>query len=162
MTTDPAIEALKARVAGATLGAEAGETGLVVEIADGLAHVSGLPGARLGEVLVFPGGARALVLTLGEGRCGGLARSRGRGLRRSFRIAHRAPVRVPVGEGLLGRVVDPLGRPLDGLGTVAAAETWAAEHPAPGSSSATSSPSPWRPDCWWWTRSLPSGGGSAN
>ena len=132
MTTDPAIEALKARVAGATLGAEAEETGLVVEIADGLAHVSGLPGARLGEVLVFPGGARALVLTLGEETLqaafldpaaevfAGVSASR------TGRL-----VRVPVGEGLLGRVVDPLGRPLDGLGTVAAAETWAAERPAP-------------------------------
>lgn len=132
MATDRAIEGLKARVAGAALGPEAEETGFITEVADGLAHVSGLPGARLGEVLTFPGGARALVLTLGEetlqaafldpavGLSAGSPASRTGGL-----------VRVPVGKGLFGRVVDPLGRPLDGLGPVAADETWAAERPAP-------------------------------
>jgi F-type H+-transporting ATPase subunit alpha len=132
MATDPAVEALKSRVAGVTLGAEAEETGIVTEIADGLAHVAGLPGARLGEVLVFPGGARALVLTLGPEMlqaafldpAAGL--SAGSAASRTGRLVH-----VPVGEGLLGRVVDPLGRPLDDLGPIADKETWPAERPAP-------------------------------
>ena len=132
MATDPPVEALKARIAGAALGPEAEESGVVVEVADGLAHVAGLPGARLGEVLAFPDGTRALVLTLDEETlqaafldpAAGL--SSGSAARRTGRL-----VRVPVGEGLFGRVVDPLGRPLDGLGPVTATETRTAERPAP-------------------------------
>lgn len=132
MAMDPAVEALKSRVAGVMLGAEAEETGVVTEIADGLAHVAGLPGARLGEVLAFSNGTRALVLTLGPETlqaafldpAAGLAA--GGAASRTGRLAH-----VPVGEGLFGRVVDPLGRPLDDLGPVAADETWAVDRPAP-------------------------------
>lgn len=130
--TDPAIDALKARVAQAVLGPAAEESGRIVALADGLATVSGLPGAALNEVVVFQTGARGFVLTLDEDRLHiafldpmtGLAA--GDTLRRTGQL-----VAVPVGETLLGRVLDPLGRPLDDLAPPVAAATLPAERPAP-------------------------------
>ena len=63
---DPALDRLKARVAGVPLGAKAEELGTVLTIGDGLATVSGLPGARLNEILEFPGGTLGFVLSLEE------------------------------------------------------------------------------------------------
>ncbi len=129
---DPGLDALKARVAAARLGPKAEERGAVVEVGDGLAHVSGLPGARLGEVLVFAGGARGYVLNLDEAalqaafldpmggvEAGGVVTRTGRLLA------------TPVGAGLMGRVVDPLGRPLDDLGPVETTETAETERLVP-------------------------------
>lgn len=123
---------LKARVAGADLGPEAQEQGTVTAIADGLASISGLPGAELNEIITFDSGARGFVLTLNEDLLHaafldpmqGVAA--GSTVTRSGRLAA-----VPVGEALLGRVLDPLGRPLDDLPAADTQETRPAECPAP-------------------------------
>ncbi|EIE49002.1 F0F1 ATP synthase subunit alpha [Salipiger aestuarii] len=132
MTTDPGLETLKARVASATLGPEARETGAVTEIADGLAHVSGLSGARLGEVLHFCDGARGFVLNLGERDLQAAFLDPATGIEAGSAVTRTGQLAsVPVGKALQGRVVDPMGRPLDDLGPVGASDTALAEGDAP-------------------------------
>lgn len=122
---EAAVEAYRYRV-------EEREEGTVLALADGVARISGLSGIRLDEIVQIgaevealamslePDEVRAVVLDAASGaRVGDRARATGR-------VAS-----VPVGEALLGRVVDPLGRPLDGEGPVRAADRWPLERPAP-------------------------------
>ncbi|EKX56849.1 F-type H+-transporting ATPase subunit alpha [[Luteovulum] sphaeroides subsp. megalophilum] len=133
MSGDPGLEALKARVAEVPLGPEIEETGRIATLADGLVEVEGLPGARLGEVVRFAGGAEGLVLTLDPETVQvalldpGAALGSGTEVRRTGQL-----LSVPVGQGLLGRVVDPLGRPLDGLPAILPEARLEIERPAPG------------------------------
>ncbi|WP_034274227.1 F0F1 ATP synthase subunit alpha [Haloechinothrix halophila] len=96
------------------------EVGVVVDAGDGIAHVEGLPSTMANELLEFPGGVLGVALNL-EAREIGVAIlgdfesvEEGQEVKRTGRI-----LSVPVGEGYLGRVVDPLGKPIDGLGEVA-------------------------------------------
>ena len=129
---DPALDALKARLDAATLGAVAEERGTVAAIADGLATITGLPGAELNEIVTFSTGARGFVLTLEEDRVHAAfldpmtGVTAGTTVTRTGRLAS-----VPVGEALLGRVLDPIGRPLDELPPPACTERLPAERPAP-------------------------------
>jgi F-type H+-transporting ATPase subunit alpha len=119
-------------VTAAKLGPEAEETGTVTEIADGLAHVSGLPGARLGEVILFTGGVRGFVLNLDEATLQAALIDPMTGIEAGSRVTRTGQlVAVPVGAALMGRVVDPLGRPMDGLGPIESTETVETERPAP-------------------------------
>lgn len=132
MATDPGLEALKSRVAATQLGPESQETGTVTEIADGLAHVSGLPGARLGEVIVFTGGARGFVLNLDETMLQAAFLDPTEGIEAGSAVTRTGELlSVPVGEALFGRVVDPQGRPLDDLGPIKTTESVETERPAP-------------------------------
>lgn len=107
--------------------------GTVLEVGDGIARVYGLEEAMAGELLEFPHGVRGMVFNLEEDNVGvvllGSDRliSEGDLVRTTGRI-----VEVPVGEALLGRVVDPLGNPRDGKGPVVAHETRRIEVKAPG------------------------------
>ncbi|HET6411166.1 MAG TPA: F0F1 ATP synthase subunit alpha [Anaeromyxobacter sp.] len=109
------------------------ETGSVLSQADGVARIHGLAGAAAGELLEFPGEVRGLVLNLEEDNVGAAIMGpyehirEGDAVKRTGRIAE-----VPVGEGLLGRVVDGLGNPIDGRGAVEAEETRKIEIKAPG------------------------------
>ncbi len=132
MTSDPGLETLKARVAAARLGPRAVETGVVTELADGLAHVSGLPGARLGEIVAFSTGARGFVLNLEETTLQAAFLDPMQGVEAGGGVTRTGHLSsTPVGQALMGRVVDPLGRPLDGLGPLASPETARTERPAP-------------------------------
>ncbi|PVB59408.1 F0F1 ATP synthase subunit alpha [Labrenzia sp. 011] len=132
MTMTPGLEDLKARVAAAPLGPEAEETGTVVEIADGLAHVTGLPGARLDEIIAFSTGARGFVLNLDQEILQAAFLDPMTGIEAGSSVTRTGTLlSVPVGDGLLGRVVDPLGRPLDDLGPIEAAGMRETERPAP-------------------------------
>jgi F-type H+-transporting ATPase subunit alpha len=132
MTTDPALDALKARISDADLGPVSEETGLVIALADGLAHVRGLPGAELGEILLFPQDIRGFVINLEEDALQAAFLDSPTGVEAGSEVARSGMLlSVPVGEALLGRVVDPLGRPLDDLGPIAAQETSLTEQPAP-------------------------------
>lgn len=132
MAENPGLDTLRQRIATAALGATAEERGTVAAIADGLATITGLPGAGLNEILIFAEGARGFVLTLEEDRLFAAFLdpadhvAAGDEVRRSGQVAS-----VPVGEALLGRVVDPLGRPLDDAPPAACTETLPAERPAP-------------------------------
>jgi F-type H+-transporting ATPase subunit alpha len=109
------------------------ETGSILSQADGVARVYGLAGAAAGELLEFPHGVRGLVLNLEEDNVGAAIMGEfehireGDVVKRTGRIAE-----VPVGEELLGRVVDGLGNPIDGRGPVQAKQTRKIEIKAPG------------------------------
>jgi len=109
------------------------ETGTVLSQADGVARIYGLAGAAAGELLDFPHGVRGLVLNLEEDNVGAAIMGEyehireGDPVKRTGRIAE-----VPVGEELLGRVVDGLGNPIDGRGPINAKQTRKIEIKAPG------------------------------
>src|SRR5271157_4119207 len=111
---------------------EARSVGRVEEIADGVAMVSGLPEARLGELLRFEGGRMGYALSLEAQSVNAAifdeAETIGVG---SLVVATGEVARVPVGRGLLGRVVDPLGRPIDRDEPIAAEAFHPVERPAP-------------------------------
>ena len=108
------------------------DVGTVVEVGDGIARIQGLQGARYNEILEFPNAIMGLALNLEEDTVGAAimgdpnAIKEGDTVRSTGRI-----IEVPVGEALVGRVVDPLGRPLDGKGPVASSKTLPVERIAP-------------------------------
>ncbi len=108
------------------------EVGVVSECGDGIARVEGLPSAMYNELLEFPGGIRGLALNLDEREIGVVILGdftkieEGQQVRRTGEI-----LSVPVGDGFLGRVVDPLGVPMDGKGDVEQAELRPLETQAP-------------------------------
>ncbi|MBG0796298.1 F0F1 ATP synthase subunit alpha [Methylocystis sp. L43] len=106
--------------------------GRVAQVGDGVAMVSGLPEARLDELLVFEGGVRGLAVDLGEHMIGCMLLGDASGISAGSVVRGTGEVaRVPVGEALLGRVVDALGAPLDGGGPVAADAFAPMDQPAP-------------------------------
>lgn len=126
------LDLARARVAAATLTPRIEEIGRVESIGDGVAFLSGLPNVRLEELVAFPGKVMGFVQTLEAGVAGCVLLDDSDGLEAGD-LAHGTGevVRVPVGECLLGRIVDPLGRPLDGAGPIDAAEHLPIERPAP-------------------------------
>jgi F-type H+-transporting ATPase subunit alpha len=120
------------RIATAALAPRLEHIGRVAQLGDGVATVIGLPETRLDELLVFEGGVRGLALDLGEAAIGVVllgdtgAIGAGSIVRGTGEVA-----RVPVGEALLGRVVDALGLPLDGGEPVAGEALAPVEQPAP-------------------------------
>ncbi|MBO0903379.1 F0F1 ATP synthase subunit alpha [Jiella sonneratiae] len=120
------------RLGAAGIGARARQMGRVEEIGDGIAMISGLAEARLDELLDFGGGRFGFAKVLEEERIGCVLLDAGAGVEAGDAVWGTGDVvRVPVGEGLLGRVVDPLGRPLDGKGEIAASSFAPIERPAP-------------------------------
>ncbi|MFC7333113.1 F0F1 ATP synthase subunit alpha [Rhodocista pekingensis] len=108
------------------------ETGRIERVGDGVALVSGLPGARADEILLLPGGVPGLAMTLDRDTIGCVLLGDGVRLAAGGTVhGSGAIVRVPVGPGLLGRVVDPLGRPLDGGPPPRASRLDPVERPAP-------------------------------
>ena len=91
------------------------EQGRVVSVGDGIAWVSGLPSARMDDVLIFADGSQAMVFDLTEGLIGAVLLHDTNELTAGTTVerSHRG-MSVPAGDALLGRVIDPLGRPLDG------------------------------------------------
>ncbi|MBI5162034.1 MAG: F0F1 ATP synthase subunit alpha [Micrococcales bacterium] len=113
--------------------ATANEVGTVLDTADGIAHVRGLPGAMANELLRFSDGTLGLALNLDEDEIGVIVLGDFGGIEEGMEVARTGEVlSVPVGDGYLGRVVDPLGNPIDGLGEVASESRRALELQAPG------------------------------
>ncbi|GAA0300875.1 F0F1 ATP synthase subunit alpha [Rhodovulum strictum] len=122
-----------ARVQAARLGPHARYRGRVEEIADGVAMISGLPDVRLDELLRFDAGPVGFAQVLEPDRIGCVLLDADHALQAGDAVHGTGEVvRVPVGPGLLGRIVDPLGRPLDGKGPVVAQATLPVERDAPG------------------------------
>ena len=124
---------MKAAIAGSPDDVDAVETGRVIEVGDGIATVSGLRRAVYGELVEFDNGTPGIVLDLRRKRTGVILLGSQEGLvegslcRRTGR-----PADVPVGDALIGRTVDALGRPIDGMGAIDTAERYPIEHEAPG------------------------------
>jgi F-type H+-transporting ATPase subunit alpha len=109
------------------------ETGTVLSVGDGIARVFGLEKAMAGELLEFPGGVQGMVLNLEEDNVGIALMGEGEHIREGDVVRRTGRiVEVPVGECLLGRVVDALGQPIDGKGPIEATEFRRVELKAPG------------------------------
>ena len=114
--------------------AEKTEVGTVIDAADGIAHVAGLPGVMANELVRFADGTLGLAQNLEEDGIGVVVLGEFTGIEEGQQVTRTGEVlSVPVGEGYLGRVVDPLGAPIDGLGEIAGLEgRRALELQAPG------------------------------
>ncbi len=114
-------------------GAETRTVGTVVEVGDGIARIYGLSGALASELLEFPGGIMGIALNLEEETVGAVILGDATAIKEGDTVKTTGRVvEVPVGQALLGRVVDPLGRPLDDKGPIATTRTRPAERIAPG------------------------------
>ncbi len=130
---DAWLATARAEVAASPLGPRAEAVGRVEEIGDGVALVSGLPDVRLDESLRFERGQFGFAQVLERDRIGCVLLDDVDGVEAGDAVRGTGDVvRVPVGPGLLGRIVDPLGRPLDGKGPIATEAREPIERPAPG------------------------------
>jgi len=113
--------------------AEVSEVGQVLSVGDGIARVYGLDKVQAGEMVEFPGGIRGMALNLETDNVGVVIFGSDRDIKEGDTVKRTgAIVEVPVGKGLLGRVVDPLGNPLDGKGPIEGAEMRRVDVKAPG------------------------------
>lgn len=127
------IGVLKEKIADFELSAKNREVGRVISVGDGIAVVGGIEHAEYGEIIVFENGLRGMVQNLGSNDTGCIVFGGDSELEegcRAMRTGKRAG--VPVGEGFIGRVVDPLGAPIDGLGDIRASGYGLLEAAAPG------------------------------
>ncbi len=109
------------------------ETGTVLSVGDGIARIYGLEGVLAGELVEFSNGVRGLVLNLEEDNVGVAIMGDFKDIREGDTVKRSGQIAsVPVGKGLLGRVVNALGEPVDGKGPIQAAETRKLEVKAPG------------------------------
>jgi F-type H+-transporting ATPase subunit alpha len=132
MPPDTWLDNARNKLGAAALAPQAEEIGLVEEAGDGIALVSGLPGARLDELLQFSKGQFGFAQMLDRDRIGCVLLDHVDNVEAGDTVRGTGDVvRVPVGPGLLGRVVDPLGRPLDGKGPIAADSREPIERAAP-------------------------------
>ena len=112
---------------------EVNEVGHVIQVGDNIARVYGLEGAMSGELLEFPGNLFGVALNLEEDSVGVVLLGEDVGIREGDPVKRTGRIaEVPVGEPLVGRVVDPLGQPLDGKGPIQTNETRLIEIRAPG------------------------------
>jgi len=109
------------------------EEGTILEVGDGIARVYGLANCLAGEMLEFENGSFGLAFNLEESSIGAVILGEYDDLREGDKVKRTARVvEVPVGEALVGRVVNPLGQPLDGKGPIVTSETRPVESNAPG------------------------------
>ncbi len=127
-------EILKKQIASFDTEADVSETGQVLSVGDGIARVFGLQNVMAGEMVEFPGaGLRGMALNLETDNVGIVVFGDDRGIREGDTVTRTGSiVDVPIGRGLLGRVVDGLGNPIDGKGPIEGTERGRVEVKAPG------------------------------
>ncbi|MFA5228167.1 MAG: F0F1 ATP synthase subunit alpha [Candidatus Paceibacterota bacterium] len=127
------IEQFKKQLEGIDISPEIEEVGEVVEIKDGVARISGLRGVENFEMVEFDeAGVEGLVLNLEEYEVGAIILGNDKKVKEGTTVKRTKKVfSVPVGENLLGRVVDPLGRPLDGKGEIKSTQNYPIERKGP-------------------------------
>ena len=124
---------LKEQIADFGTEAEVAEVGQVLSVGDGVARVHGMDNVQAGEMVEFPGGIKGMALNLEEDNVGVVIFGDDRSIKEGDTVKRTgAIVDVPVGKGLLGRVVDGLGNPIDGKGPIQSDERRRVEVKAPG------------------------------
>ncbi len=124
---------LKQQIANFGTEADVAEVGQVLSVGDGVARVHGLDNVRAGEMVEFPGGLQGMALNLETDNVGVVVFGDDRGIKEGDTVKRTGTiVDVPVGKGLLGRVVDGLGNPIDGKGPLVNVERKRVEVKAPG------------------------------
>ncbi|MBI1251451.1 MAG: F0F1 ATP synthase subunit alpha [Alphaproteobacteria bacterium] len=125
---------LKEQIKGFGAEAQVADVGRILSVGDGIARVYGLDNVQAGEMVEFPGGVKGMALNLERDNVGVVIFGEDRGLKEGDTVKRLGEiVDVPVGKGLLGRVVNPLGEPIDGKGPlIDAAERRRVDVKAPG------------------------------
>ena len=124
---------LKDQIANFGTQADVAEVGQVVSVGDGVARVYGLDKVKAGEMVEFPGGIKGMALNLETDNVGVVIFGDDRDIKEGDTVRQTGEiVAVPVGKGLLGRVVDALGNPIDGKGPIKSTETRRVDVKAPG------------------------------
>jgi len=134
LTLDPGeiTAALRRNLEGWEPSIEAQTVGYVISVGDGVARVAGLPNAMTSELLEFPGGLIGVALNLDEDSIGCVIMGESSLIEEGNEVRSTGKVlSVPVGDALLGRVIDPLGNPIDGKGPIEATESRLLETQAP-------------------------------
>jgi F-type H+-transporting ATPase subunit alpha len=133
INADDIAAALARNVSDFTAGTEAEQVGRIAEVGDGIARVTGLPGATVNELLEFENGTVGLALNLDEESIGAVVLGTMEGLDEGQVVRSTGRIlSVPVGDALLGRVVNPLGEPIDGKGPLGVTIDRRLEIQAPG------------------------------
>ena len=120
-------EEIRSAIAGYVSSLETGtsreEVGTVLDTGDGIAHVEGLASAMTNELLEFEGGVLGVALNLDQRDIGAVILGAYDGIEEGQQVRRTGEIlSVPVGDAFLGRVIDPLGAPIDGLGDIEAEE----------------------------------------
>ena len=124
---------IKERIDNFELNVDVNETGKIISYADGIAQVYGLKNVMAGEIVEFENGEKGLASNLEESSVGIVVLGKGTGLREGSSCKRLGKIlETPVGDAMIGRVVNALGEPIDGKGTITATETRVVEEKAPG------------------------------
>jgi F-type H+-transporting ATPase subunit alpha len=131
--SDEITSIIKSAIDSFDSGVETRSVGTVVEVGDGIAQIYGLDGALSSEMLEFPDGVMGMALNLEEETVGAVILGQAEAIKEGDTVKTTGRVvEVPVGSALLGRVVDPLGNPIDDKGPIASTTTRPVERIAPG------------------------------
>jgi len=132
MPTNRLIEHIKKQIDTVSIESEIAEIGRVIELGDGIARVSGLTNVTSSEVLIFEGDTNGVALSLETDSVGVVLIGDYTHIKEGSIVKRTGKIlSVPVGEGVIGRVVDPLGNPLDGRGAIDTQTTYRIEKIAP-------------------------------
>ena len=130
---DEIVSVLRQQIEGFKSGVDVSEVGTVVSVGDGIARIHGLERCMAGELLELPHGVFGMALNLEEGSVGAVLLGEFAKIREGDVVKRTGRIMsVPIGEGLVGRVVDPLGQPQDGKGPVPTDKIGTLERIAPG------------------------------
>lgn len=131
--TDEIVSVLKKEIQSFETQLELSEVGEVISIGDGIARVYGLENVMFNEMVEFEDGTLGLAFNLEENNVGVVVLGDSNQLREGYQVKRTGRVlEVPVGDALLGRIVDPMGRPLDGKGPIDTDKSYPVERIAPG------------------------------
>jgi F-type H+-transporting ATPase subunit alpha len=126
-------EIIKRQIEGFASEVELAETGSVISVGDGIARIYGLERCMAGELLQFPHDIYGMALNLEEDNVGAVLLGEGREIKEGDEVKRTSRImEVPVGEAMIGRVVNALGQPIDGKGPIHTTETSPIERIAPG------------------------------
>ena len=124
---------IKEKIKGFDKQVDVKETGSVIQVGDGIAKVYGLDGAMAGEMLEFPGGLYGIALNLEEDNVGAVLMGEDTGIKEGDPVKRTGRIaEIPVGEALIGRVVNAIGQPIDGKGPIKSEHSSRIEVVAPG------------------------------
>ncbi len=124
---------IKERINNFELNVDVNETGKIISYADGIAQVYGLKNVMAGEIVEFENGEKGLASNLEEASVGIVVLGKGEGLREGTSCKRLGKIlETPVGEAMIGRVVNALGEPIDGKGVIESTESRVVEEKAPG------------------------------
>ncbi|MET0516533.1 MAG: F0F1 ATP synthase subunit alpha [Nitrospiraceae bacterium] len=124
---------IKEKIKGFDQQVDVSQTGSVIQVGDGIAKIYGLDGAMAGEMLEFPGGLYGIALNLEEDNVGAVLMGEDVGIKEGDTVKRTGRIaEIPVGEALIGRVVNAIGQPIDGKGSINSNRSSLIEVVAPG------------------------------